>query len=171
MSAVTRISSVIAESLVYRGREGQWAYLVHRVAGLGVLLFLGLHIVDIYFVSFGPDFFNNFLFLYKGPAARLMEVLLAFGLLFHALNGLRIVIQDFVPPLMRYHKRLFYVECFIFSVLFIPAGTFMLRDFFTLAGGIIITLVLWALVPLAVIGTMAAPTPLNLNVNEVGGGK
>jgi len=56
-------------------------------------------------------------------------------------------------------------------VLFIPAGTFMLRDFFTLAGGIIITLLLWALVPLAVIGTMTAPTPLNLNVNEVGGGK
>ena len=171
MAAITRISSVIAESLVYRGREGQWAYLVHRVAGLGVLLFLGLHIFDIFLVGFGPDVFNNLLFLYKGPAARLMEVLLAFGLLFHALNGLRIVAQDFMPRLMRYHKPLFYTECILFSVLFIPAGIFMLRDFFTFPGAVVITLVLWALVPIAAIGTMAAPTPLNLNVNEVGGGK
>ena len=171
MSAITRVSSVIAESLVYRGREGQWAYLVHRVAGLGVLLFLGLHIFDIFLVGFGPDVFNNLLFLYKGPLARVLEVLLAFGLLFHALNGLRIVAQDFVPPLMRYHKTLFYVECFVFSVLFIPAGTFMLREFFTVAGGLAITLIVWALVPLAVLGTMAAPTPLNLNVSEIGGGK
>jgi succinate dehydrogenase cytochrome b subunit len=171
VSALSRIPSVIAESLVYRGREGQWAYLVHRVAGLGVLLFLGLHIFDIYLVGFGKDVFNNLLFLYKGPLARILEVLLAFGLLFHALNGLRIIVQDFVPALMRYHKVFFYVECLIFSILFIPAGTFMLREFFGVGLGLIITLVFWLLVPLAVVGTLVAPTPLNLKVSEAGGGK
>ena len=170
MSALTRIPAVIAESLVYRGREGQWAYLVHRAAGLGVLLFLGLHIVDIYLVGFGKDVFNNLLFLYKGPLARILEVLLAFGLLFHALNGLRIIVQDFAPAIMRYHKVLFYVECLIFSILFIPAGTFMLREFFGVGGGFLITILFWLLVPLAVIGAMVAPTPLNLKVSEAGGG-
>ncbi|MBI1801278.1 MAG: succinate dehydrogenase, cytochrome b556 subunit, partial [Chloroflexi bacterium] len=167
--ALVRFSAVIAESVVYRGREGQWAYLVHRVAGLCVLLFLGLHVFDIYLVGFGPEVFNATLFLYKGPAARVLEVLLAFGLLFHALNGLRIIIQDFVPRLMRYHRRLFWVQAVIFSILFIPAGTFMLKEFFGIAGGLLITLALWALVPLAVIGQYVAPTPLTLNVAEVGG--
>jgi succinate dehydrogenase cytochrome b subunit len=171
VSALTRISSVIAESLVYRGREGQWAYLVHRAAGIGVLLFLGLHIFDIFLVGFGEKTFNDFLFLYKGPLARILEVLLLFGLLFHALNGLRIIIQDFFPPLMRYHRSLFWAECAIFSFVFIPAGTMMLREFFDVGGGLLITLVLWLLVPLAVLGTIVAPTPLNLKVSEAGGGK
>ncbi len=169
MSAFTRIPAVIAESLVYRGREGQWAYLIHRVAGLGVLMFLGLHIFDIFLVGFGPDVFNNTLFLYKGPVARLLEVLLAFGLLFHALNGLRIIAQDFFPPLMRYHRTLFWIECLIFSLIFIPAGTGMLKQFFDYGGGLVITLVIWALVPLAVLGSYLAPTPANLKVAEAGG--
>ncbi len=171
MSAFTRIPAVIAESLVYRGREGQWAYLVHRAAGLGVLLFLGLHIFDIFLVGFGPDVFNSTLFLYKGAAARVMEVLLLFGLLFHALNGLRIIIQDFFPPLMRYHRGMFWAVCAVFTVVFIPAGTAMLREFFDVLGGLLITLVLWSLVPLAVIGSYLAPTPLHLKVSEAGGGQ
>ena len=171
MSAITHITSVIAGSLVYRGREGQWAYLVHRAAGLGVLLFLGLHIFDIYLVGFGPEVFNSTLFLYKGPVARILEVLLAFGLLFHALNGLRIIILDFFPRLMKYHRRLFWIECVIFSIVFIPAGTFMLKQFFGVLGGLSITLVLWALVPLAVIGSYLTPPPLTLNVGDAGGGR
>lgn len=171
MSAITRISAVIAESLVYRGREGQWAYLVHRVAGLGVLLFLAIHIFDIFLVGFGPDVFNATLFLYKGPAARIMEVLLLFGLLFHALNGLRIIVQDFYPPLMRHHRALFWAVAALFTAVFIPAGTMMLRQFFDVLGGLLITLVLWSLVPLAVIGSYLAPTPVGLEVSGAGGGR
>ena len=62
------------------------------MAGIGVLLFLALHIFDIYLLGFGPDVFNALLFLYKGPAARVLEVFLLFGLLFHGLNGLRVVL-------------------------------------------------------------------------------
>lgn len=171
MSAILRFSSVVAESLVYRGREGQWAYLVHRVAGLGVLLFLAIHIFDIYLIGFGPEVFNSTLFLYKGPLARILEVLLLFGLLFHALNGLRIIIQDFFPPLMKHHRTLFWIVSLVFTIVFIPAGTFMLRQFFDVMGGLLITLLLWSLVPLAVIGSYLAPTPLSLKVAEAGGGQ
>jgi succinate dehydrogenase / fumarate reductase cytochrome b subunit len=163
VSTIRNITSAIAESLVYRGREGQWAYLVHRAAGLGVLAFLALHIFDIFLVAFGPTVFNDFLFLYKGPVARILEVFLLFGLLFHALNGLRIIVQDFFPRLMRYHRSLFYVECVIFTIVFIPAAVSMLYQFFEW-WGLVIALLLWALVPLAMLGSYFAPTPLNLNV-------
>jgi len=171
VSAISRFSAVITESLVYRGREGQWAYLVHRVAGLGVLLFLALHIFDIYLLGFGPEVFNALLFLYKGPAARVLEVFLLFGLLFHALNGLRIIVQDFFPPLMRHHKRLFYFEVVVFTVVFLPAATMMLNQFTGLIVGFVIALIMWALVPLAYLGSYAAPPPLNLHVGEAGGGQ
>ncbi len=171
MSAISRFSAVIAESLVYRGREGQWAYLVHRVAGIGVLAFLALHIFDIYLLGFGPEVFNALLFLYKGPIARVLEVFLLFGLLFHALNGLRIIVQDFFPPLMRHHKRLFYSEVVIFTIIFLPGATMMLNPFFGIVIGFLAAAIMWALVPLAYLSSYAAPPPLNLNVGEAGGGK
>jgi succinate dehydrogenase cytochrome b556 subunit len=111
----------------YRGGANQWAWAVHRIAGLGVLLFLGLHIADIFVVAFGADMFNRLLFLYKGPPARVLEIFLAFGLLFHGINGARIAAADFFPQLARLEtaRRLFYAELVLFVGLFFPAGFFM----------------------------------------------
>jgi succinate dehydrogenase / fumarate reductase cytochrome b subunit len=114
--------------LRYRGGEGQWAWAIHRVAGLGVLAFLALHIADIFVAAFGPGLFNDLLFIYKGPLARVGEILLAFGLLYHGLNGLRIIAADFVPRLasLKTARILFYVQTVLFLALFIPAGYFMM---------------------------------------------
>ncbi|MBM2843086.1 MAG: sdhC, partial [Anaerolineales bacterium] len=43
---MTTLRVPLEGSLHYRGREGQWAYLLHRVTGLGTLLFLTIHILD-----------------------------------------------------------------------------------------------------------------------------
>jgi len=97
-------------------------------AGLGVLAFLALHIVDIFVAAFGPGLFNDLLFLYKGPAARVGEIFLAFGLLYHALNGLRIIAADFIPTLasLKVARTLFWVQMLLFLALFIPASYFMM---------------------------------------------
>jgi succinate dehydrogenase / fumarate reductase cytochrome b subunit len=114
--------------LRYRGGEGQWAWAIHRVAGLGILAFLALHIADIFVAAFGPGLFNDLLFLYKGPLARVGEILLAFGLIYHALNGLRIIAADFVPKLasLKTARLLFYGQLVLFLVLFVPASYFMM---------------------------------------------
>ncbi len=114
--------------LRYRGGINQWAWAINRVAGLGVLLFLGLHIADIFAVFFGATLFNNLLFLYKGPPARLLEVFLAFGLLYHGMNGLRTIAADFIPRLanLKTSRTAFYVQLLIFLALFVPAGYFMI---------------------------------------------
>ena len=123
--------------LRYRGGEGQWAWAIHRVAGLGVLAFLALHIADIFVAAFGPGLFNELLFLYKGPVARVGEILLAFGLLYHAINGLRIIAADFVPSLasLRTARTLFYAQIVIFLALFIPASYMMMLSLPQDAGG------------------------------------
>lgn len=112
----------------YRGGVNQWAWAVHRIAGLGILLFLGLHIADIFVVAFGPELFNRLLFIYKGPVARVLEIFLAFSLLFHGINGIRLAAADFIPRLagLKTARRLFYGELVLFAALFIPAGFFMM---------------------------------------------
>ena len=135
--------------LRYRGGIGQWAWAINRVAGLGILLFLALHIADIFVVGLGPALFNDLLFLYKGPAVRILDVFLVFGLLYHGLNGLRLTLMDFVPATAREHVRLFYTQLIIFLVLFIPAGLAMLNEFYGLVGGALITAFVLAL-PLVV---------------------
>jgi succinate dehydrogenase cytochrome b556 subunit len=114
-------------ALRYRGGPNQWAWAIHRVAGLGVFLFLALHIADIFVAAFGATVFNDLLFLYKGPPARILEIFLAFGLLYHALNGLRITAADFIPRLAHLEtaRRLFYFEIVLFAALFTPASYFM----------------------------------------------
>jgi len=114
------------EYLSYRGKQGQWAWLLHRVTGLGVLLFLLVHIADIALIGWGPQVFNKLLFLYREPPFRVGEVALAGAVLYHALNGIRITIIDFWPAATRVHKRLVYAVAVVFAVVFIPTALYML---------------------------------------------
>jgi succinate dehydrogenase / fumarate reductase cytochrome b subunit len=116
----------------YRGREGQWSWLVHRVAGLGILAFLVLHVVDIWLMGLGEEAFNRLLVLYTWPPFKVLELFLIFGVLFHATNGLRIVLVDFVPGATRRHRQLFWLEVIIVALVMIPAT---LATFGGLAGG------------------------------------
>jgi len=47
-SLVTTLSGYLG----YRGREGQWSFLLHRITGLGTGLFLTIHILDTSFCLF-----------------------------------------------------------------------------------------------------------------------
>jgi succinate dehydrogenase cytochrome b subunit len=151
--------------LRYRGGEGQWAWAIHRVAGVGILAFLALHIADIFVAAFGPGLFNELLFLYKGPVARVGEILLAFGLLYHAINGLRIIAADFKPSLasLKTARTLFFAQIVLFLVLFIPASYMMMLTLPADAGGsnpalaLAVTAVILALP--AVVAILASFTP------------
>lgn len=116
--------------LRYRGREGQWAWVLHRVSGLGVMLFLLLHVTDIFLVSLGAEVFNSALFLYKAAPFRLMEVFLIFGVLFHAVNGLRVILLDFVPGIGRYQHVMVWIEAVIVIIVFIPVAVATLAPLF-----------------------------------------
>ena len=43
---------------MYRGREGQWAFYLHRISGLGILVFLMLHVANIASAMWGPEVSN-----------------------------------------------------------------------------------------------------------------
>jgi len=114
------------EYLTYRGGPGHWSWILHRLAGVGVFLFLLIHIVDIALIGWGPKVFNKLLFLYRAPAFRAGEVLLVGAVLYHAINGIRICIIDFWPETMALHRKLTYAVGIIFVALFIPTAIYML---------------------------------------------
>jgi len=109
----------------YRGGPGHWSWILHRVTGVGVFLFLLVHIVDIALVGWGPAIFNKLLFLYRYPPFRVGEIALVGAVLYHALNGLRICVIDFWPEATVIHRKLVYAVEIVFGVVFIPAAIYM----------------------------------------------
>ena len=114
----------------YRGKEGMWSWIFHRITGVGILLFLFIHIVDTTLIMFGPDVYNHMISLYKHPFFRPMEVALLAAILYHSLNGIRICLIDFWPALTRFQAKLFYAVMVLFFILFIPASYLMVRPLF-----------------------------------------
>lgn len=113
----------------YRGGRGQWSWAFHRISGVGVILFLFVHILDTALVVVGPDVYNRVVRAYHAPVIRLLEIGLAAMVLFHALNGLRIILIDFFPKLADHHKLLFNMVMSLYLILMAPALYFMGRGF------------------------------------------
>ncbi|RME99906.1 MAG: succinate dehydrogenase, cytochrome b556 subunit [Chloroflexi bacterium] len=110
--------------------QTQFITLLHRIAGAGMFLFLALHIAHIALMSQGPEPFNTLAQLFNRPAGRLLHLFLFFGVLFHAVNGTRIILLDFVPALQRYRRASVYAAWFLFAALFIPSALLLLMDAF-----------------------------------------
>lgn len=115
---------------IYRGREGMISWALHRLTGLGVLLFLIIHIADIYVVTYGPDEFNDLLFIYHNPFFRVMEIALVGAVYWHAFNGIRIILIDFWDRASLIQRQLFYGVVAIFVLTFIPTAFLMARPIF-----------------------------------------
>jgi succinate dehydrogenase cytochrome b subunit len=117
----------------YQGREGYWAWVLHRVSGLGVLLFLLMHIVDTSFMLLGREVYDHAIELYRQPLFRVGEVFIFAGVLYHALNGLRIIVIDFWDGAFRIQRQLWYGVLALSLGLMVPIAWVMLRPVFARA--------------------------------------
>ena len=106
--------------LRYRGSEGMLAWAFHRIAGAATWLFIILHVLDIWLVGAAPELYDEVLVIYASPIGRVGETLLGAALLYHALNGLRIIIMDFWPAMTRYHKQMWYASWVVFVAVGLP---------------------------------------------------
>ena len=112
---------------VYRGGVGQWSWALHRITGVGVLIFLILHILDTALIMLGPEHYNQIIGLYRHPVFRVSEIGLFACVLYHALNGVRILLIDFWPDLTRIHRHLFIIEMILFVTAMIPVTYLMAK--------------------------------------------
>ncbi len=114
----------------YRGREGQLTWLLHRITGLGVLLFLAIHIVDTAFVYFRPDLYSGVLDVYRSTLFGFGEIVLVFCVFYHGVNGARIAYVDLFARRdweIKPERRSARATLAIALILWAPAAVWMLR--------------------------------------------
>ena len=115
---------------MYRGREGQWLWLLHRLTGLGVLLFLCLHVVDTSLLLAGETAYNHLITtVYRARWFQPLEVALGGALLYHALNGVRLILLDFWEHAIRHERLLRTGVIVLFVSIMIPLAAVMLWPF------------------------------------------
>jgi succinate dehydrogenase / fumarate reductase cytochrome b subunit len=117
------------EGLRYKGMEGMLAWALHRITGLGILVFVGIHVIAAFFLNaIGDDISTTITTLYESGA---FQIFVYFCVLYHALNGLRLIVEDFWPPLLRYHRELLWFQWLVFVPVFLIPAFFMVTSILT----------------------------------------
>ncbi|WP_019007884.1 succinate dehydrogenase, cytochrome b556 subunit [Deinococcus aquatilis] len=98
---------------MYRGREGQWAFLLHRLSGLAILAYLLLHVFSIGSFIFGERFYMAIHHTYDLWPFRIGLVFITAGVVYHAFNGLRIIVMDFTGAGVAYQRQMWYAVMLI----------------------------------------------------------
>jgi succinate dehydrogenase / fumarate reductase membrane anchor subunit len=131
--AIVLLAIWVARSLargevpVYSGGPGQYAWALHRAAGIGVLFFLLVHIIDISLIGLGQELYDVSVAFYAQPALIPMEIILVGAVVYHTLNGLRVMMIDFTSGGYRREKISFAVVMILTVVLTIPSAWFILQ--------------------------------------------
>lgn len=105
---------------------GQLAFVLHRITGLGLVFYLYLHLAVLSLLARGPEAWDRFIDLAKTTPILILDVVLIFGLLFHALNGLRLTLVSLNMGVRR-QTALFWGAALVTVVLTAVAGWMIFR--------------------------------------------
>ena len=106
---------------LYRGDPVMWSWVLHRITGATIFFFLFVHVLDTALVRVSPEAYNEVVDTYKTPIVGLMEVGLVAAVLYHALNGIRVILIDFWQHGPRYQRLMLWGVAAIWLAVMIPA--------------------------------------------------
>jgi succinate dehydrogenase / fumarate reductase cytochrome b subunit len=110
-----------------------WSWVLHRITGATIFFFLFVHVLDTALVRVGPESYNEVIETYKTPIVGLMELGLVAAVLYHALNGIRIILIDFWSQGTRYQRLMLWIIGIVWLLVVIPAtvvvGVHLIRHF------------------------------------------
>ncbi len=98
-----------------------WSWALHRITGVTIFFFLFVHVLDTALVRVSPDTYNEAIETYKTPIVALMEMALVVVVLFHALNGVRVILVDFWSKGPKYQRLMLWIILAIWFLLAVPA--------------------------------------------------
>jgi succinate dehydrogenase / fumarate reductase cytochrome b subunit len=98
-----------------------WSWVLHRITGATIFFFLFVHVLDTALVRVSPQAYNEVIETYKTPIVGLMEIGLVVAVLYHALNGIRVILIDFWQKGPKYQRQMLWVVIGVFLAVFIPA--------------------------------------------------
>lgn len=114
----------IKSNLNYRKETGSKAWILHRISGIALIGYLFLHIYSLSPLSQGRVAFDAKMQSFSTPIFMFLEWVLFAFVLFHSLNGIRIVLVDWADG-ARYHRQLFKYSVVIGIILFFAMGYIM----------------------------------------------
>ena len=106
---------------LYRGDPGMWSWVLHRITGAAIFFFLFVHVLDTALVRVSPQGYNEVIETYKTPIVGLMEMGLVVAVLYHALNGIRVILIDFWQHGPRYQRLMLSIVAGVWLAVMIPA--------------------------------------------------
>ncbi len=109
------------QGLKYQGQGPMLTFILHRIGGLGIVVFVSVHLLASYFGGEVGIFLNS---VYEHWAFQLVVFFCA---LFHAINGLRIVILDLWPKLIEHQREAIWIEWAVFLPLYAMCVLVILR--------------------------------------------
>ncbi|KPK99016.1 MAG: hypothetical protein AMJ90_09720 [candidate division Zixibacteria bacterium SM23_73_2] len=108
---------------------GTFSWLLHRLTGVILTIYLFAHILVVSSGLWGPESFNSWLKVVQTPLTHFLEIFLMICIGFHLLNGLRITIADFFLA-TKEHKAIFWVAGAIFALfMIVTLSVFLPRVF------------------------------------------
>jgi succinate dehydrogenase / fumarate reductase cytochrome b subunit len=110
---------------LYRGSPGQWSWLAHRITGVAVILFLFAHVVDTAVVGWGPEAYDRVVAVYHNWVVKLLELGLVAAVLYHAINGVKIMVFDFWPSTARHMRPIAAASTLLFLASMVPVTWIM----------------------------------------------
>ena len=120
--------NAVFRGLKYRGGGPMLAWLLHRIGGLAILVFVGMHVLSSYFqYQLASELAQSINVIYESVY---FQVVLYFFILFHVINGLRIIILDIFPQALEYQREAIWLEWLIFIPIYGLAVFIMLQQYF-----------------------------------------
>jgi succinate dehydrogenase / fumarate reductase, cytochrome b subunit len=96
----------------YQGGGPMLSWMLHRISGVAMVLFVGLHVIASFAMQqFGSNWATQLNIVYESVY---FQFIIIFIVLFHAFNGLRIIILDFWPQLLEYQREATWLQWLIF---------------------------------------------------------
>lgn len=106
---------------LYRGDPAMWSWVLHRISGASIFFFLFVHVTDTALVRVSPQAYNEIIETYKTPIIGLMELGLVAAVLYHALNGIRVILIDFWSEGPRHQRKMLWVVAGVFLTVLIAS--------------------------------------------------
>ena len=98
----------LKDALQYQGKGPMLTYFLHRIGGLGMVTFVGLHVLASFM---GGRVGSTINLIYEN---WVFQIVIFFLVLFHMINGLRIIILDLWPKLIEHQREAIWLEWMVF---------------------------------------------------------
>lgn len=132
---LARTTSKVPRGTLYRGNEGMWSWVLHRITGIAIFFFLLVHVLDTALIRVSPEAYDVVIGAYKNPIMGIGEVFLVAAIAYHAYNGLRIILIDFWAKGARYQRQLWWIVLGVWLVTMLGFTPRHLINVFSAAAG------------------------------------